>query len=156
MSSAKMASFLSVGRRVRSLYTRYGQGHFSLRSTSAWTDRNLRSTRRLFWSSITAHFYQVWFVLTSHRNYDDPIELYALEISSWKPFSLRNRHVYFGYLGARHHGCLNRNVRYGSQSTHRESGNKVLVTKIWLTCFCQYPGSAVQGLITMLNSAYLD
>ena len=37
-----------------------------------------------------------------------------------------------------------------------QSSNEVFMAKMWLTWFCQYPGSPVQGLITMQNSAYLD
>ena len=66
----------------------------------------------------SAFLSDVIFIMTSHRNWSEPIKLYVLKTPCWKPFygKLDMSICLLGCPSC----CVNRNVRYGSQTTHGE------------------------------------
>ena len=87
-------------------------------------------------SWITTHFFQVGFVLTSHRNYNDPLSVCAENILLKAVFM--ETYVRLFWLIVRPPCCVNRKVCYGSQSTHRD-----LCYLAFVILSSNHPGTAV-------------
>ena len=94
-------------------------------------------------------FLSGWFALTSHRNWNDPIDLYVLKTSCWKPFYREIDISVLGFLGFRHLVWTRTFIRVHRVPTasFNDYGRSVATTVRISACSTPWAGIIVNSIV---------